>query len=385
MSKRWFYSKNGQSQGSVTEEQLKALLGSGSVQKDDLLWCEGMAGWQAAAEFPELFPIVASAAKRYCDHCGEPGNWSSHFCGSCGLPFSATANAAPPGPVAPAQVAAQPLKAQKLSPGFRRAAIAVGLACITAIAGVWMFLRGTPADNATISVTVDDSISGAIEHAIARAIDKNRQSAPALALWKDAQLGSGVVLATTRKNSPDLGDCQEFVVSFFTDEEQSVIADFGQVACSQSADGFYRVHPEIPVAIDDAQRQLARSLLPPGTLAAGQAWPIAVGRPAPKVSSDAAAIATALNSGQAPSTQTWTGTASKGALYLYPSKDSPTCRSLLSRATPVSSRGSQVFEEYCPYREGPMVGWIRTDTKAASAAEMAVAQPLLDQAVKSLQ
>ncbi len=54
MSKQWFYAANGQQQGPYAETQFRDLVGNGTVRADTLVWTEGMAGWQKAAEIPGL-------------------------------------------------------------------------------------------------------------------------------------------------------------------------------------------------------------------------------------------------------------------------------------------------------------------------------------------
>jgi len=61
MASQWNYVQNGQSLGPVPEEQLKAMLASGALKWDDLVWRDGMAGWLAAKQIPELAAIPAPA------------------------------------------------------------------------------------------------------------------------------------------------------------------------------------------------------------------------------------------------------------------------------------------------------------------------------------
>ena len=61
MSNRsWFYAANGQQQGPFPEAQLRDLITRGTVRADTLVWSEGMAGWQRAAEIPGLMPAGAA-------------------------------------------------------------------------------------------------------------------------------------------------------------------------------------------------------------------------------------------------------------------------------------------------------------------------------------
>lgn len=395
MSKAWFYTKNGQPQDAVTEEQLRALVGSGDVRGEDLVWSEGMSDWQPANRFPQLLPEhVSTSTRLYCARCGSPSDPQAHFCENCGgslsdpaqpvqTEYAAASRTQTSSPQANASV--DPLKNRKFSFEFRRAAIALGLACVAAIGGAWFFLQGksgTENHFARSSATVHASLNMAIAHAFAEARRENRKTFYPVALWKDTEFGRGVVLAAMRRNDPVHGDCQEYVVSFITDEKLPVIADFGQVACKHGADGAYTVHPEIPVAIDDARRQSARSLMPPATLAVGSAWPILNAKQA-RANSQVAAIAMALNSDQVPATVVWEGVESRGALYVYASKDSPNCRKVISKANPAPASGRQFGAGYCPYSDGPIAGWIRTTANTQLAAELAEAEPLLDQAIGS--
>lgn len=60
MSKQWFYAANGQQQGPYAETQFRDLIANGTVRADTLVWSEGMAGWQKAAEIPGLAPSAAA-------------------------------------------------------------------------------------------------------------------------------------------------------------------------------------------------------------------------------------------------------------------------------------------------------------------------------------
>jgi hypothetical protein len=50
----WFYASDGQQLGPYPEAQLRDLIIRGTVRPDTLVWTEGMAGWQKAAEIPGL-------------------------------------------------------------------------------------------------------------------------------------------------------------------------------------------------------------------------------------------------------------------------------------------------------------------------------------------
>ncbi|WP_426410566.1 DUF4339 domain-containing protein [Bradyrhizobium ganzhouense] len=50
----WFYASEGKQQGPYPEGQFRDLIAQGVVRGDTLVWSEGMAGWQRAAEIPGL-------------------------------------------------------------------------------------------------------------------------------------------------------------------------------------------------------------------------------------------------------------------------------------------------------------------------------------------
>ncbi|WP_257307020.1 DUF4339 domain-containing protein [Geothrix campi] len=54
MATQWKYIQQGQAMGPVSEDQVKALLASGSLGWDDLVWREGMPDWTTARMAPDL-------------------------------------------------------------------------------------------------------------------------------------------------------------------------------------------------------------------------------------------------------------------------------------------------------------------------------------------
>ena len=57
----WFYSANGARRGPVTSAQLKALVESGVLRQNDLLWRDGLPAWIEAGTIRELFPASGPA------------------------------------------------------------------------------------------------------------------------------------------------------------------------------------------------------------------------------------------------------------------------------------------------------------------------------------
>lgn len=54
MSESWSYVQNGATQGPITEDALRQLLGSGQLRWDDLVWRPGLTEWTQAGQIPEL-------------------------------------------------------------------------------------------------------------------------------------------------------------------------------------------------------------------------------------------------------------------------------------------------------------------------------------------
>jgi len=54
----WYYATDGRQQGPVSTDALRDLLASGKLKASDLVWCEGMADWSAAASVAALVPAV---------------------------------------------------------------------------------------------------------------------------------------------------------------------------------------------------------------------------------------------------------------------------------------------------------------------------------------
>jgi hypothetical protein len=55
MSAQWFYTKNGQRMGPVTDAELKQLAASGTILPTDQIWKEGMSAWTNAGNIKSLF------------------------------------------------------------------------------------------------------------------------------------------------------------------------------------------------------------------------------------------------------------------------------------------------------------------------------------------
>lgn len=51
----WYFADGDEERGPVTEAQVRALIGTGNLKPDDLVWKEGMEDWAPAEEIPGLF------------------------------------------------------------------------------------------------------------------------------------------------------------------------------------------------------------------------------------------------------------------------------------------------------------------------------------------
>lgn len=61
MSEQWYYTRNKQQQGPVSQEQLKQLAAAGQLQPTDMVWKEGLPQWVAANTLSGLFAAAAPA------------------------------------------------------------------------------------------------------------------------------------------------------------------------------------------------------------------------------------------------------------------------------------------------------------------------------------
>lgn len=62
MSTSWHYMKNGAQTGPATTDEIKALIASGAIKADTLVWREGLAEWAAANTQSEFAGVVPPAA-----------------------------------------------------------------------------------------------------------------------------------------------------------------------------------------------------------------------------------------------------------------------------------------------------------------------------------
>src|SRR3569832_1286010 len=70
----WFYASEGKQQGPFPEGQFRDLVAQGVVRPDTLVWTEGMAGWQKAAEIPGLIGGAPPAVPMGAPGIGQSRN-----------------------------------------------------------------------------------------------------------------------------------------------------------------------------------------------------------------------------------------------------------------------------------------------------------------------
>ena len=58
----WHVAVNGQTQGPFSPQQIASGVASGEVKPDTLVWSNGMAGWLAAGQVPQLQSYFAGSA-----------------------------------------------------------------------------------------------------------------------------------------------------------------------------------------------------------------------------------------------------------------------------------------------------------------------------------
>ena len=84
----WYYAKAGQQAGPVDEAQLDALLGSGQIDSETLVWREGMANWQPHREArPAATQGVPGQAPAAAGQGATSGGTSEAVCAECGKLF----------------------------------------------------------------------------------------------------------------------------------------------------------------------------------------------------------------------------------------------------------------------------------------------------------
>ena len=56
MTTEWHYARNGERLGPVAFDELKQIASAGLLSPNDLVWCEGMSGWETASRITRFVP-----------------------------------------------------------------------------------------------------------------------------------------------------------------------------------------------------------------------------------------------------------------------------------------------------------------------------------------
>ncbi len=81
----WYYAESGRQVGPIKEEALEALVRSGVVNPDTLVWQQGMSNWQAYRTVRSVVGAPAEHALPVATAAPEP---TIRFCSECGRPFA---------------------------------------------------------------------------------------------------------------------------------------------------------------------------------------------------------------------------------------------------------------------------------------------------------
>jgi len=81
----WYYAESGRQVGPIHEESFDALVRSGVVRTDTLVWQQGMPNWQT---YGTVRPVVTTPVAPPLDAAAAVSSGSStRFCSECGRPF----------------------------------------------------------------------------------------------------------------------------------------------------------------------------------------------------------------------------------------------------------------------------------------------------------
>jgi hypothetical protein len=90
----WYYAQAGQQRGPVSTEALARMIAENQLAPTDLVWREGMADWQPAANFPELCIGPAFAGSKASRPAASLPYQGHPAPGSVGQSFASTATTA---------------------------------------------------------------------------------------------------------------------------------------------------------------------------------------------------------------------------------------------------------------------------------------------------
>lgn len=112
MAPIWYYAVGNEQCGPVSVLDLRKLIASNQLVRDDLVWKEGMPDWTAIRDVPELNvvaksgvasaplpasgqPKIGSMTHKFCFACGSPNDPRAEVCPSCGVRQPNTSSAVP--------------------------------------------------------------------------------------------------------------------------------------------------------------------------------------------------------------------------------------------------------------------------------------------------
>ena len=82
----WYYAESGRQIGPIKEEALDALVRSGVIQPETLVWQQGMPAWQPYRAV-RLVAAAAVVGAESVASVGTPSDEALRFCSECGRPF----------------------------------------------------------------------------------------------------------------------------------------------------------------------------------------------------------------------------------------------------------------------------------------------------------
>lgn len=106
----WYFADGDEERGPVTEAQIRALIGTGNLKQDDLVWKEGMDDWMPARDVPGLFQPAAAKKGESDSPAEEPSPSATPPAGASLGTGSSTAVTSPRPRALPPRPALDPTK-----------------------------------------------------------------------------------------------------------------------------------------------------------------------------------------------------------------------------------------------------------------------------------
>jgi hypothetical protein len=112
----WYFAKNNEQQGPVTEEELRQQFQSQGLPSETLVWCQGMANWTAAKDLSQFTPVWQVPTSPVSAPMAAPATVSTPAPAPAPAPASAPAPTPTPAP-APAPAAAPAPQPERVAVG----------------------------------------------------------------------------------------------------------------------------------------------------------------------------------------------------------------------------------------------------------------------------